>query len=390
MKGMKNLKINDPVRSTAGKTTRRAGKKEKEDALIQKDVVNLSEVKGDAFLAGMEKLRTQSALLSARSGEVKTGEVFKSGFVTDFVDGKQVDDKMLELAKAYPDLVSIVTRDYQTSGYDGKIQELRGPAPLRYMRIGKKDVDKSDKPGVLLLAAPHAREVMQPMIMLETAQQLLANYNPESDDPKIKEISDLMDSLDIYIVPVTNPDGLNFALYDDPVWRKTRCKIPGSKEQGVDANRNYDYNWEAGDPGSNVYGGPYPFSEPESRHAASIVDEHPNIKFVADFHSRGNEIRRPIGVKDKNDLKYYKYIQQRIQDTITGSRGIKYDMVESKVVHGTSDDYFYYKKGAYAFVIEDGLKFKPPLQEALGIVAECTEGAKELLRVAREYGEKNK
>ncbi len=35
-------------------------------------------------------------------------------------------------------------------------------------------------------------------------------------------------------------------------------------------------------------------------------------------------------------------------------------------------------------------EYKPSLPEALAVVDECTEGAKELLRIAKEYGEKNK
>jgi len=157
---------------------------------------------------------------------------FKKGFVTDFVDAKAVEDKVMELANTYPRLVSIITRDYRTAGYDGKKEELKGPAALFYLKIGNKEKDRSHMPGVLLAAAPHAREVMQPMVMLEVLQQLLVNYHPESDDPAVKEITDLMDSTAIYIVPVSNPDGLNFALYDDPDWRKTRCKIPHSEFQG--------------------------------------------------------------------------------------------------------------------------------------------------------------
>lgn len=312
---------------------------------------------------------------------------FKSGFITDFVDGKAVDDRMMDLANAYPTLVSIVTRGYKTSGYDGKMQKLRGPAFLRYMRLGDKDRDRSDKPGVLLMAAPHAREVMQPMILLEVAQQLLANYDPANDDPAVTEITGLMDSTDIYIVPVSNPDGLNFALYDDPLWRKTRCKIPDSEYQGVDCNRNYTYQWIPKDPKENSYGGPFPFSEPETRHIASIADEHPNIKFVCDFHSRGNQIRRPMGVEDTADLAMFKSIQDKLQDAIKGARGHQYEKIESRVVNGASDDYFYFTKGAFALVLENGTQYKPPLWEALEIVKECAQGAKALLRIARDYGE---
>ena len=322
---------------------------------------------------------------SATKEAAEVSTEFKTGFVTDFVDARQVDNKVMELAKKFPHLMDITTRKERTSGYDGRMLELRGPAPLRYIRIGKKDEDRDKKTGVLLMASPHAREVMQPMIMLETLQQLLENYNPDSKDPKVKEITDLMDSVDIYMIPVSNPDGLNYALYDDPSWRKTRSSQPGTLEVGVDCNRNYDYGWLRMNPSEETYSGPYPFSEPETRNSANIVDEHPNIKFVSDYHSRGEEIRRPKGVTDPRDLKNFREFQERMQSAIGSIRGKKYDLVESNVVNGSSDDYFYFKKGVYSFVVEDGLAFKPPIGEALNVVAENTEGAKELLRIAKDY-----
>lgn len=323
------------------------------------------------------------ASASKEAAEVSTQ--FKTGFVTDFMDARQVDNKVMDLAKKFPHLVDVTTRKERTCGYDGRMLELRGSAPLRYIRVGKKEEDRDNKTGVLLMASPHAREVMQPMVMLETLQQLLENYNPDSKDPKVKEITDLMNSVDIYMVPLSNPDGLNYAIYDDPDWRKTRSSQPGTLEVGVDCNRNYDYGWVRMKPTESTYSGPYPFSEPETRNAANIVDEHPNIKFVSDYHSSGEEIRRPIGVKDPKDLKNFKEFQKRMQDAIGSVRGRKYDLVESNVVNGSSDDYFYFKKGVYSFVVENGTEFKPALGEALNVVAENTEGAKELLRIAKEY-----
>ncbi len=334
-------------------------------------------------IAVMPNISGLKASTMKEAAEISTE--FKSGFVTDFVNAQQVDNKVMELAKKYPDLVDVVTRKDRTSGYDGRMMDLRGPSPLRYIRVGKKDENRDKKTGVLLQASPHAREVMQPMIMLETLQQLLENYNPDSKDPKVKEITDLMDSVDIYMVAVSNPDGLNYALYDDPDWRKTRSPQPGTLEVGVDCNRNYDYGWIRMKPSEETYSGPYPFSEPETRNSAEIVDEHPNIKFVSEYHSRGEEIRRPIGVKDPKDLENFRKFQSRMQDAISTVRGRKYDLIESNVVNGSSDDYFYFKKGIYAFVVEDGTEFKPHLEEALNVVAENTEGAKELLRIAKEY-----
>lgn len=317
---------------------------------------------------------------------MKSNKAFKAGFVKDFVDSKNVENMVLELATTFPDLVSLTTRDYKTAGYDGCREEIQGPAALHYLKLGNSETSRAGKPGVLLAAAPHGREVMQPMVMLELIQQLVVNYDPGSSDPAVREITDLMDSTDIHVVPVSNPDGLNFALYDDPDWRKTRCEIPGSEHRGVDCNRNYDYRWIQKDPKENSYGGPYPFSEPETRHVAHIVDENPTIKFVCDFHSRGNQIRRPMGVEDSKDLKFYKTIQDRMFDAIKSTRGKEYEKIESRVVNGASDDYFYFKKGAFALVLESGTDYKPDLAEALEIVRECTEAAKELLRIAKEYG----
>ena len=315
----------------------------------------------------------------------KKDRLFKSGFVTDFVDAKAVEDKVSELAQAYPNMVSIFTGTDRTAGYDGRVEKLRGPAALRYIKLGNKEKDSSGQPGVLLAAAPHGREVMQPMVMLEVIQQLVVNYNPESDDPAVKEISDLMDATDIHIVPVSNPDGLNYALYDDPNWRKTRCEISNSEYQGVDCNRNYDYRWIEKEPKENSYGGPRPFSEPETRNVAALIDENPNIKFVYDFHSRGNQIRRPMGIQDEDDLAYFKLCQDRIFNAIKSSRGTEFERIESRVVNGASDDYFYFVKGIFAFVIESGTEYKPALSEALEIVRECSEAAKETLRIAKDY-----
>ncbi len=387
MKGRISLNISDRNLATCRDRKTSVNTKKIDDPLKDKVEITSSTVE-DSFLSDLSKFRDKLALQEKKVA-LDTG--FKKGFVKDFVDGKQVDEKVMELANKYPQLVSVVTRDYKTSGYDGKMKNLQGPAPLRYMKIGKKDEDKHDKTGILLLASPHGREVTNPLILLETVEQLLANYNPDSDDSHVKEITQLIDNLDIYAVPVTNPDGLSYAIHDDPMWRKNRTPVEGTEYHGVDINRNYDYQWQKGDPSKNSYGGSAPFSEPETRHVASIVDEHPNIKFVCDFHSRGNEIRRPADIKDEHDLEYFKYVQQRMHDAIKGTRGKDYAMVISDVSNGSSDDYFYFKKGGIvSLVVEDGTEYKPSLPEALSIVDECTDGAKELLRVAKEYGEKNK
>ncbi len=61
-----------------------------------------------------------------------------------------------------------------------------------------------------------------------------------------QDYSDLLNLIDIYLMPVFNPDGYNFtwANEDDAhrYWRMNRSG-PRSGCYGVDLNRNWDYEW---------------------------------------------------------------------------------------------------------------------------------------------------
>lgn len=69
-------------------------------------------------------------------------------------------------------------------------------------------------PGVLAYSQEHAREWVTPLVALETAERLLRDYGT---DP---QTTDLVDNLDIFIVPSVNPDGTNVSMWDDMFQRK--------------------------------------------------------------------------------------------------------------------------------------------------------------------------
>lgn len=101
------------------------------------------------------------------------------------------------------------------------------------------------------------------------------------------------------IVPGVNPDGYEFSRKGDKMWRKNRR--PSSKDCiGIDGNRNYDIKWSEGyregDPCAEVYRGPTPFSESETRTIKKIMMRIKNVcKMYISMHTYGNSILYPYG-----------------------------------------------------------------------------------------------
>lgn len=308
----------------------------------------------------------------------------KTGFVNGYMSPSEVYQWAQDLSRRYPDLVELVERPYQTDGYDGKKSELRGPAPLYYLRIGpRSDPERDQKVGVLNFAAPHAREWCQPIGMVELTEQLLANYDPTSSQPAVAANTALVQSLDLYVIPVTNPDGTNYSMFDESMWRKNRSPEAGGV--GVDINRNYPHLWKSSsDVDSEVYPGSAPLSEPETRHVVELVEERPNIRFLCDWHSKGEEVRRPWGVSEA-DRPIYDAMHSRLAGAIKSVRGREYATVTSQVVNGASDDYFYHHKGVFSTIVEDAREFQPAIPEALQVSREIAAGARELLHFALDY-----
>uniref|UniRef100_A0A915N1C5 Peptidase M14 carboxypeptidase A domain-containing protein n=1 Tax=Meloidogyne javanica TaxID=6303 RepID=A0A915N1C5_MELJA len=121
----------------------------------------------------------------------------------------------------------------------------------------------------------HAREWASIHTALWFIEMLLTQFGT---DPKI---TDYMNTLNFYFVPVANPDGFEYSRSDvNPqtrFWRKNRgpqtCKKDRWRRErccgGVDLNRNFDFHWgETGSSSelcSDIFQGDYAFSEPESR-----------------------------------------------------------------------------------------------------------------------------
>lgn len=224
---------------------------------------------------------------------------FQWGFTDDgYVDATQSDEVIEKLAAEFPNLAEIVELPRETHGYNlpdgtplaGHGQYPSDPYTVKAIRIGA-DRDGS-KTGVLLYSQEHAREWVTSLVALETAQRLLHNYG---SDPTT---TSLVDDLDIFIVPMINPDGVAYSLYDNRFQRDNMnvddCDYTTPTNAGIDLNRNFSvgslfdgYVGASSDCRSSVYAGPGELSEAESANEIWLTDNFPNIKFAMNTHSFG-------------------------------------------------------------------------------------------------------
>ncbi len=99
----------------------------------------------------------------------------------------------------------------------------RGQFEYSVMRVGKQR--DGSKVGVFLYCQQHAREWATSLTCLETAEQLLRNYATDA------ATRDLVDNLDIFILPMANPDGAHYSMHNFTQQRRnlTNHCVNGSK-----------------------------------------------------------------------------------------------------------------------------------------------------------------
>ena len=284
------------------------------------------------------------------------------------------------------------------------------------MRIGKNRPGNSAdqgihgrRVGVFLYCQQHAREWATPLTCLETAEQLLRNYGIDKTTRK------LVDELDIFILPSSNPDGAHYSMHnfnsqrktmtnwcmvggletDDPnaanFWTPRPNLLPGGVAQpfndsaarnawGTDMNRNNTfgtlidgYIGASVNCTSEVFAGPFEASEPEIQNELWIADTFKNIRFSNNIHSfggyfmwapgtylpdrgEGAAVHANIGVE-----KYFFQAGDRILNRIKDVRntailpertGPIADVLYSAA--GNSADEHWYNRGVIAYSFETG------------------------------------
>jgi carboxypeptidase T len=213
---------------------------------------------------------------------------------------------------------------------------------------------QSSKPGVVFMGAHHAREHLSSEIPRMLAQFLLEHQREQN-------ISTLLNTRDIWIIPMVNPDGAEFDIEGGKyhMWRKNR-RANNEKERtwGVDLNRNYSYLWgqggSSGNPSSDTYMGPAPFSEPETQAVRDFVNSHSNLKVLLSYHTYSELILYPWGntsspISKKRDHDTFKTMAQ------TMAKWNRYKPQQSSdlyITTGDTTDWAYATHGIFAFTFE--------------------------------------
>lgn len=235
---------------------------------------------------------------------IGTGDRFAGGCVTpvglgvkdrdleSILSVKEVGSALRGLKKGFPDEVQLFTPPFKT--FEGR--ELPGAV------IG-------DNPRVFIMSGIHARERGGPDNVIYFVADLLAarkagtgvsyggkNYTAEEVETAL--------SAGLVILPITNPDGVNYDQTTGTCWRKNRntessAGDPNGQDVGIDLNRNYDFVWDykkafnlqyadspaSDDPSSEVFYGTGPASEAETKAVVWTLDQYQNITWFMDLHS---------------------------------------------------------------------------------------------------------
>ncbi|XP_036400579.1 carboxypeptidase B2 [Megalops cyprinoides] len=154
--------------------------------------------------------------------------------------------------------------------------------PLFVLKLSGKE--SHPKRAMWIDCGIHAREWISPAFCLWFVHYAISFYNLNHD------ITEMLNNMDIYVLPVMNPDGYKYTWTKNRMWRKNRSRQEDSFCVGADLNRNFDANWctegASKRPCDETYCGRFPESEPEAMAVANFLRSHKNvIKLYLSIHS---------------------------------------------------------------------------------------------------------
>lgn len=237
------------------------------------------------------QLAQQGAVLEpkAPSSRARTFAVPGDGVFRPYSGEGGIQQELASQAADNPTISKLVTIGKTVTG--------QNIDAVKVTRNAQRSKDGS-RPTTVYISAQHAREWITPEMTRRLLAYVLEQYGT---DPTI---TNLVNTTELWFVPVANPDGYDYTFTDDRLWRKNLRDNNGDgtieSGDGVDLNRNYPTRWgydnegSSPNPASETYRGPSAASEPETQ---AMIDFFGRItpEFFVNYHSAAELLLHGIG-----------------------------------------------------------------------------------------------
>jgi len=276
-------------------------------------------------------------------------------------------------------------------------QSTQDGLPFWAVRLSYNADIREDEPRVLFLGQCHAEEIYGVEITMELIDMFL---HPDDHLSYRQNMQAILETSEVWIVPTHNPEGLTVVhgYYDEEEWlqdvtfRKNKLDTNlngvfdflvgvGNDSDGVDLNRNYDFNWIFGDglweednsDGTyqahfDYYRGEAPFSELETQAIQDLALNERFLLSIAYHSSRSGNVSEQVIYpwlwsegKMSPDGDIISSIGEAITSLLPNEAGDGYYLpVESSSRRGNAHDWFYMGTGCFQFLIEVGSENTQP------------------------------
>lgn len=254
-------------------------------------------------LAGQRRSALAAALAGAALAIVIGATSALAMPATDFPAGYQgyhtYDEMMADINGVITAHPKIVSKRSIGQSYEGRT--------IWAIKISDRVATDESEPEVLMESLHHAREHLAAEQALELIHLLADNYSATPTTDLQRRVSAIVNSTEIWIVPMVNPDGAEFDISNGKFhnWRRNRQPIVAGTAPGIDLNRNWGYKWgcchgSSGKPGSTTYRGQFAWQAPEVRALRDFVlsrriGAEQQISEAISWHTFNEEVMWPYG-----------------------------------------------------------------------------------------------
>jgi hypothetical protein len=215
----------------------------------------------------------------------KTLSVFSNNWAS-YPTYEQYVNIMHSFTDSFPDICSLIEMGESVKG-----------RKLYMIHLSNNHNEIHDRPGVKISSTMHGDEAVTFVVTLRLINYLLNSYSTDH------RITNMINSLNIYINPVLNPDGL-YAGGNETIYGATRFNA-----NSIDLNRNFPDPEDGAHPDGNTY-------QAETQAMINFLNAYP-VHISTNIHAGAEVVNYPYDTWDKlhADDDWFKTISHNYADT---------------------------------------------------------------------------